>query len=578
MSQCVSMSTVVEPTPSKSNQPELQLRNEILDFNTFPHTEKTGENIKEWFLQVLRTYDISHSMVSGITPDGAADGQCGLSLIPTLAEKVDTCLLHQLQRAVLYSIGLAGATSRNPEAKELLRKNNRIVMLTHQSLATNKAIKLAQTRAGVPDGEVRTLVSTATTRWGNQYEQLERNNLLRAAIDPTVEKFKKDHKNCKEAIVETNESDEGSKAGRAVPASEIGLTPDDWECNQEMESFLSYPYDIKQCIEHCGFCTGAQAMMLLFDLKQNYCNHRAMLEVKALPPSLKLTDRARPMEQKKPELLSDMLATARVIMQEEVDRRCFRQRSSNARMVQLYMSKQMDVKEILSAEQFVVAKACYLQWIRAAHQLLPTKKYAAGQTQAKAMKSNTGAKLFRGSLMCPEDAENVDPEAVGGDEAAEEIERWATLPREAYSEFMDEKTALLNEFAMMWHLRNKFPIHYIVFKQVACHPPHEAFVEQVCESHLTSMYYSAPPPPPHLFACALQVFSTAGFLADTHLDPEYLSHLVMVSRNKKCYMPSPEAVKSKYYELFRGRGGEGIPVPDEEPVEGAAQSSEPAQA
>ncbi|KAL1525059.1 hypothetical protein AB1Y20_019932 [Prymnesium parvum] len=96
------------------------------------------------------------------------------------------------------------------------------------------------------------------------------------------------------------------------------------------------------------------------------------------------------------------------------------------------------------------------------------------------MKSNTGAKLFRGSLLCPEDTETVEPEAVGSDEAAEEIERWASLPREAYSEFLDEKTALLNEFAMMWRMRNKFPIHYIVFKQIACHLPHEAFVEQEC--------------------------------------------------------------------------------------------------
>ncbi|KAL1525060.1 hypothetical protein AB1Y20_019933 [Prymnesium parvum] len=145
-----------------------------------------------------------------------------------------------------------------------------------------------------------------------------------------------------------------------------------------MESFLSYPYDIKQSIEHCGFCTGAQAMMLLFDLKQNYCNPRAILEVKALPPSLKLSDRARPIEQKRTELLSKMLDQARSIMHEEVSSRCFRQRSSNARMVQLYMSKQMDVKEILSAEQYVVAKACYLQWIRAAHELLPHKKNVAG--------------------------------------------------------------------------------------------------------------------------------------------------------------------------------------------------------
>ena len=52
---------------------------------------------------------------------------------------------------------------------------------------------------------------------------------------------------------------------------------------------------------------------------------------------------------------------------------------------------------------------------------------------------------------------------------------------------------LLNEFAMMWKLREAFPLHYIVFKQTASHLPHEANVEQifsrapqVCSPTLTS--------------------------------------------------------------------------------------------
>ena len=36
-----------------------------------------------------------------------------------------------------------------------------------------------------------------------------------------------------------------------------------------------------------------------------------------------------------------------------------------------------------------------------------------------------------------------------------------------------------NEFAMMWALRETFPLHYVVFKQTACHIPHEANVEQI---------------------------------------------------------------------------------------------------
>ena len=47
-----------------------------------------------------------------------------------------------------------------------------------------------------------------------------------------------------------------------------------------------------------------------------------------------------------------------------------------------------------------------------------------------------------------------------------------------YSKFVT-KQGLLNEFAMMWALRETFPLHYVVFKQTACHIPHEANVEQI---------------------------------------------------------------------------------------------------
>ena len=67
----------------------------------------------------------------------------------------------------------------------------------------------------------------------------------------------------------------------------------------------------------------------------------------------------------------------------------------------------------------------------------------------------------------------------------------------------------LNEFAMMWELRELFLIHFIVFKQTACHLSYEANVEQV--------------------------FSRAGNLSDSNMDPEYLAHLAMVKINKKSY-------------------------------------------
>ena len=129
----------------------------------------------------------------------------------------------------------------------------------------------------------------------------------------------------------------------------------------------------------------------------------------------------------------------------------------------------------------------------------------------------------------------------GFDPVTDEVERWERLDPDLYSEFIDAG-GLLNEFAMMWALRERFPLHFVVFKQTACHLPHEANVEMV--------------------------FSRAGNLSDPNMDPEFLAHLVMVLINKKSYKPLIDAIKDKYFELFRGKGGEG-----QEADEGGASPS-----
>jgi hypothetical protein len=97
--------------------------------------------------------------------------------------------------------------------------------------------------------------------------------------------------------------------------------------------------------------------------------------------------------------------------------------------------------------------------------------------------------------------------------------------------FVDDGS-LLNEFAMMWDLRERFPLHFIVFKQTVCHLSHEANVDQV--------------------------ISRVGSLSNPNMDPEYLPHLVMVGVNKKSHKPSTANVKDKYHELFSGQGGKGL--------------------
>ena len=76
--------------------------------------------------------------------------------------------------------------------------------------------------------------------------------------------------------------------------------------------------------------------------------------------------------------------------------------------------------------------------------------------------------LFRGS-------DQPTPDAPGLDAVTDEIKRWHHI---ATVELFRSADGLLNEFKMMWELRARFPMHFLVFKQMACHLPHEANVER----------------------------------------------------------------------------------------------------
>ena len=197
----VNMTTVREPstgiaastsTAKKKAPPQLRVVSEVLDFDVFPNTEHTGTAIRDWFGDVLEKKGIRISSVSGATPDGASDGQLGLRLVTGLADKVDTCNLHGLQRSVLYSIGLAGSgAGKNSQLKAILKAHNRVAQLSNQSRAVSDGIRKAQIAADVPLSKLLSTVDTCTTRWGNQSQQVSRNNMLRPVIDPVVETFKR---------------------------------------------------------------------------------------------------------------------------------------------------------------------------------------------------------------------------------------------------------------------------------------------------------------------------------------------------------------------------------------------------
>merc|ERR1711965_122750 len=99
------------------------------------------------------------------------------------------------------------------------------------------------------------------------------------------------------------------------------------------------------------------------------------------------------------------------------------------------------------------------------------------------------------------------------------------MDQEKIDEFMDSD-GIINEFALLYKQRRAFPLHYIVFKQVSSHLPHEANTEQL--------------------------FSLAGNLSDDNgkMDPYRLSVWVSIAANRKVFMPSTKAILERYMAKF----------------------------
>ena len=108
------------------------------------------------------------------------------------------------------------------------------------------------------------------------------------------------------------------QVGKAVSAMQLGMTADDWEVSLEVEAFLNYPFVIKDTIEHKGYLTGAQALILLNDLKDG-CHRSVPLTVRLHPESATLKDRTRKEQPRRSSTLSWMTLEARRLMQRELE-------------------------------------------------------------------------------------------------------------------------------------------------------------------------------------------------------------------------------------------------------------------
>ena len=108
------------------------------------------------------------------------------------------------------------------------------------------------------------------------------------------------------------------------------------------------------------------------------------------------------------------------------------------------------------------------------------------------------------------------------DAVVDEVSKWEALPQTVIN--AHSKDGMLDEFSLLSSLKSQFPLHYIIFKQTACHMGHEGDCEQF--------------------------FSTAKHRSDPNMKQSFLRHLAKTAKNKHMYNPSAKDVWRKYKSFF----------------------------
>jgi hypothetical protein len=151
------------------------LKQILLDFSVFPESSHTSVHIAAWIQRVLRRHNLGLDDIVITVPDGAGNGKKAVKLLG-LPWRV--CMAHNLQRCILYALGLAGATSRNPDLKALVMANRRMVGAIHHSTQNQKALAASQVKRGVCYKHVKSTDQDVVTRWNSTFTMMSTNTQL----------------------------------------------------------------------------------------------------------------------------------------------------------------------------------------------------------------------------------------------------------------------------------------------------------------------------------------------------------------------------------------------------------------
>ena len=129
------------------------------------------------------------------------------------------------------------------------------------------------------------------------------------------------------------------------------------------------PLSVKDNLEHRPDVTGAQGLALMHTLK-TACQSTQPLSILMFPVSAAVKDRVREEVTIIPEEICSLVKTARQIMIMQHEKRFLDKRPSDARLIQVYMSKQMLASKLLTRDHLETARALYISALRSASNTL----------------------------------------------------------------------------------------------------------------------------------------------------------------------------------------------------------------
>ena len=153
----------------------------LLKFGAFEVCSHTAVYIEQWLKDALQEWGFSYDDVVIMVPDGGANVKKACKLAGL---QWHVCYAHDLQRCILYALGLAGKECLNPEMKQvILRAKGMASAVRHSPKMQMSLEKVRKQR-----NEKRlSITQEVRTRWSSTYAMAKSENILQPDLTSTMQ-------------------------------------------------------------------------------------------------------------------------------------------------------------------------------------------------------------------------------------------------------------------------------------------------------------------------------------------------------------------------------------------------------